>query len=127
MLPTWMRVALWSTALMNLLGALSFLPGFPLVRQLVGLPSSVHPLYLWIIGEFIFIFGLAYGYCGWRARAPRLFVGVAAAGKLSFFVTLTSFWLIGDLSLRAPLAGSADLVLGCLFLIWLRQTQNRIT
>ncbi|WP_460669818.1 hypothetical protein [Larkinella ripae] len=112
---------------MNLLGALTFLPGFPFIRQFVNLPAEVHPLYLWIVSEFIFIFGLAYGYCAWRAHAPRLFVGVGAAGKLSFFVTLAGFWWVGDLPLIVVVGGSADLFFGCLFLIWLRQPHQTTT
>ena len=107
---------------MNLFGAIGFMPGIRFVRQLVRLPDDVHPLYLWIISEFIFIFGLAYGYCAWQAQAPRLFIGVGAAGKICFFLTLAGFWLADDLPLEAVLAGSADLFFGSLFLIWLKQT-----
>ncbi|WP_460982969.1 hypothetical protein [Spirosoma fluminis] len=123
-LPNWMRISLWITAGVNLVGAILFIPSFPLGRQLMDLPSTSHSLYLWIIAEFIFIFGVAYAYCAFSGQAPRLLMGVGAAGKLAFFATLVGFWLSGELPLKVPVLGSADLILGSLFLWWLRQTQG---
>lgn len=125
MLPSWMRTALWATALLNLLGTITFLPGGHLIRQRMSLPPETHPMYLWIIAEFIFIFGVAYAYCAWTNRAPRVFIGVAAAGKFAFFTTLAGFWLSGDLPVKSVLAGSADLFFSGLFLAWLLLTRNR--
>ncbi|MBL8168218.1 MAG: hypothetical protein JNJ50_08700 [Acidobacteria bacterium] len=123
--PKWMRAALWATAVMNLLGAVTFVPQITLGREMMGLPAAGHPLYLWIIAEFIFVFGVAYGWCAWTARAPRVFVAVAAAGKLAFFVTMAACWLAGDLPMKAALGASGDLLFGSLFVCWLVQTQAK--
>ena len=124
-LPTWMRAALWTTGVLNLFGALIFLPAFPAGRALLSLPAAGHPLYGWIVSEFIFIMGVAYAYCAWANRAPRVFIAVGAAGKLAFFFTLTAFWLVGDFPVTIPLLGSSDLLLGSLFLVWLTQPSTK--
>ena len=118
-LPTWMRRALLSTAVMNLLAAAAFLPSARAVRALAELPENVHPLYLATISMFILIFGIGYLWIGATGRADRLFIGLAGAGKITFFVILMGYWLAGELSVRAPLLGAADLFFGVLFLIWL--------
>lgn len=120
-LPAWMRGALWTTAVLNVFGAVAFfVPALPLGRSLMGLPA-VHPLYLRTIAEFIFFVGLAYGYCAWANRAPRFFIAMGAAGKLVFFIILVGCWRAGDLPLQTPLLGSADFVFGSLFIAWLIQ------
>lgn len=123
-LPAWLRAALWTTAVLNLFGAILFVPNFSMGRTLVDLPANAHPLYLWIIAEFIFIMGVGYGYCAWSNRGPAVFLGVGAAGKLAFFATLAAFSLSGDLPALVALLGSADLVLGGLFLGWLIQSSR---
>lgn len=123
-LPAWMRATLWTTAVLNAFGAIAFfMPALPLGRSLMGLPTT-HPLYLWVVAEFIFLMGLAYGYCAWSGQAPRFFLLMGAVGKLAFSMTLISFWLIGHLPLQTPLLGGADFILGMLFVIWLIQTSR---
>lgn len=121
--PAWMRAALWTTGALNLFGAILFLPVFSVGRAWLSLPTAGHPLYLWIVSEFIFIMGVAYAYCAWTNRAPRVFIAVGAAGKLAFFFTLTAFWLAGDLPVTVPLLGSSDFLLGSLFLAWLSRAE----
>ena len=123
-LPTWLRVALLATSVMNLAGAVAFLPGVRFGRDMLGLPADPHPFYLLALAEFIFLFGLWYGWCGWQGHAPRLFLALAAAGKLLFFATLVGLWLTGSLPAAAPLNTLGDLVFGTLFLIWLLQTRH---
>jgi hypothetical protein len=118
-LPTWMRRALFATAGMNVLAAAGFLPVATSVRALAGLPEGDHPLYLMTVAMFVLLFGLGYLAAAMTGYADRLFIGVAAAGKLSFFALLVTFWAIGSLPFRAPLLGSADLIFGTLFAVWL--------
>jgi hypothetical protein len=118
-LPRWMIAALWFTTPLNLLGAFVFSPLSTLGLDLAGLPAEVHPLYRWTIAEFIGLFGVGYGWCAYTARAPRLFIAVAAAGKLAFFATLVSYWALGQLPFAAVTFGSADLWLGLAFAVWL--------
>jgi hypothetical protein len=119
MLPTWMRRALFATAAMNLLGAALFAPPARTLRAVAGFPEAEHQLYLAIVGMFVLLFGLGYLWSAAAGRADRVFIAVAAAGKLSFVALLVSFWAAGALSARAPLVGAGDLVFGVLFLIWL--------
>lgn len=119
LLPTWMRRALFATAAMNILVAAAFIPAAEPLRALAGLPGGERPVYLMTVGMFILTFGLAYLWIAVTGHAERFFIAVAAGGKLSFFVLLAGFWAAGDLPIRAPVLGSADLVFGMLFLAWL--------
>ena len=125
-LPTWMRRALLSTAVMNLLAGAAFLPPASAVRALAELPENVHPLYLATISMFILIFAIGYLWIAATGRADRLFIGLAGVGKITFFVILVGFWLAGELSVRAPLLGTADLFFGVLFLIWLAGSRSTL-
>jgi hypothetical protein len=118
-LPTWMRVAMLATAVMNIVGAISFVPSARRLREMGGFPAVAHPLYLSSLGAFILIFGLAYLWAGVTGRADRMFVSVGAAGKLAFFALLVRYWAAGLLDTTAVASGTGDLVFGVLFLVWL--------
>ena len=118
-LPTWMRRALLTTAVMNVLGAGLFLPSSGALRELAGVPAAEHAIYLLTIAMFVLVFGFGYLYAGLTGRADPLFIAVAAAGKLSFVALLVFSWLSGAVSLRAPLSAVGDLVFGLMFLTWL--------
>jgi hypothetical protein len=118
-LPTWMRRALFTTAGMNIGVAATFIPAAEPLRTAAGFPEGGHPLYLLTIGLFILLFGLGYLWCASAGRAERLFIALGALGKLSFFALLVRFWAVGALPLRAPVLGTADLVFGAMFLVWL--------
>jgi hypothetical protein len=123
-LPRWLVAALWVTTPLNLLGAYVFSPLSGLGVELGGFPADVHPLYRWALAEFIGLFGLGYGWCAYTRRAPRFFIAMGAAGKLSFFATLASYWLARELPARAVVFGSADLWLGLAFALWVFQTRE---
>ena len=110
---------------MNLAGAVAFLPGLRFGRDLMGLPADPHPFYLLGLAEFILLFGLWYGWCGVKGYAPRMFLALAAAGKLAFFFTLVALWLMGSLPIAAPLNTVGDLIFGALFLFWLAQPLDK--
>ena len=119
-LPKWARPALFATAFVNLCAAVGFLPPAHALRAAAGLPTDGHPLYLMTVSLFVLLFAIAYLRWGMTGRADRLFLGLAAAGKLCFFFLLVGFWLAGALPARAPLAGAWDFVFGIFFLMWLR-------
>lgn len=125
-LPPWMRVTMGATALMNLVGALAFLPSAQALRDFGGFPDAAHPLYLTTVGLFIFIFGVAYLWVAVTGRAERLFVAVAAAGKLGFVGLLVLYGATGTLPLNAMLAGTGDLLFGLLFLLWLYRVRSSV-
>lgn len=118
-LPTWMRRALFATAVMNLGAAIGFLPGARFARVAAGLPEDAPSVYLLTVGMFVALFGVGYLWTAATGRAERMFITLAAVGKLTFFSLLTAMWAAGTLSVRAPLAGAADLVFALLFFAWL--------
>jgi hypothetical protein len=118
-LTGWMRGTMLATALMNLVGALAFLPSAQALRTLGGFPNEAHPLYFTTVGLFIFIFGLAYLWVAVTGRAAPLFISVAAAGKLGFFALLALYAGLGLLPAKAVLSGLGDLLFGLIFLFWL--------
>ena len=118
-LPTWMRRALFATAGMNILAAAAFLPAAEPLRALLGFPEAGHALYLLTVGMFILIFGLGYLWAAIAGRAERLFITLAAAGKLSFFGLLVGYWAAGTVPIRLPVLGTGDLIFAMLFLAWL--------
>ena len=118
-LPTWMRRALFATAGMNILAAAAFLPAAEPLRALLGFPEAGHALYLLTVGMFILIFGLGYLWAAIAGRAERLFITLAAAGKLSFFGLLVGCWAAGTVPVRLPVLGTGDLIFAMLFLAWL--------
>ena len=121
--PGWMRTALFATTAMNLLGAAVFLPAAAPVRAFVGLPPDAHPLYLAVIALFIALFGVGYLWAALANRPERVFIGMAAIGKLSFVSLLVGFWAAGEISVRAPLAAVGDVVFGVMFLVWLHDSR----
>jgi len=118
-LPTWMRRALFATAGMNILAAAAFVPAAQPVRAVLGFPEAGHPLYLLTVGMFILTFGLGYLWAAAAGHAERLFITLAAFGKLSFFTLLVGCWAAGAVPVRLPLLGMGDLVFGVLFVAWL--------
>jgi hypothetical protein len=119
-----MRRVMLAAAILNTLGALTFIPAFTGLRTRGHLPNDAHPVYLWMIALWIFFFGAAYLYLGLTGRVEKVFVAVGAAGKLSFFGLLLGFTLAGDLPLQAATSGVADLVFGTIFTVWLWRTRS---
>jgi len=122
-LPQWMRLTLYVTAVMNIAVSAAFIPGATALRAMAGLPQASHPLYISTVGVFVMLFGIGYLWAATVGRADRLFIALATVGKLSFFALLVRLWIAGALPLRAPLLGTADLIFGSLFLIWLLRTR----
>jgi hypothetical protein len=125
-LPHWMRRALYTTAVMNVLASVTFMPSATALRALTGFPQTSEPLYPSTAGLFVLLFGIGYLSCAVTGRADRLFIALAAVGKLSFFALVVHLWLAGALPLRVPVLGSADLVFSILFFIWLSSTRTSV-
>ena len=118
-LPSWMRGALSATAAMNAVGAIAFAPPAGALRAVVGMPEADHPLYLAMVSMFVLLFGLGYLWSALAGQADRLFIAIAAIGKLCFFALLSWFWITNAMPLWAVTVGSGDLVFALLFLAWL--------
>lgn len=119
LVPRWLRIAMFATGIMNVVGALGFLPEITAVRRLAHLPVDAPPIYLRTIAAFILLFGAGYLWTAVTGLTDRLFVAIGAAGKLAF-VAVTA-WCVLDGSLAAPAlaAVSPDLGFGLAFAAWL--------
>lgn len=120
----WMKLALLVTGVMNMFGAVLFAPIVPQLRELNGFPNASHPLYLWIIAIWIFLFGLCYLWLGLTGRREPLFLIIGAAGKLSFSGLLALYWINGELPAQAVFGALSDLFFGIIFIVWLWQTRR---
>lgn len=119
-----MRRLMLAAAVLNTLGAITFIPALTGLRTRGHLPNDAHPVYLWMISLWILFFGAAYLYLGLTGKVEKVFVAVGAAGKLSFFGLLLGFAVAGDLPIQAASSGIADLVFGSVFTVWLWRTRN---
>lgn len=111
------RIALWSSVALNLLGVAVFLPAA------LGLPAPMLPIqaprfYAGQVGLTIALFGGVYAWLARRSVINRPLVVVGALGKLGFFLLFVAYWAAGDLSLGAVLQASPDLILAGVFLRW---------
>lgn len=122
-MANWFRLTLLATSILNLAGAVVF--ALPIYNQGVpsDLPQNVHPLYLSIVSSWILIFGIAYFWMAVTAKPERLFIAVAAAGKLTIALFFFLFWMVGDLPLTILLAGVGDILFAIAFIYWLFQTK----
>ncbi|MGH7857093.1 MAG: hypothetical protein ACREQY_07135, partial [Candidatus Binatia bacterium] len=92
---------------MNIVAAAAFAPPAHALRAIAGLPEGGHPFYMATVGVLILLFGLGYLWAAMTGRADRLFIAVAAVGKLSFFALVVWYWATGALPVRLPLAATA--------------------
>ena len=111
------RVALWSSVVLNVLGVAVFLPAA------LGLPSSLLPVaaprfYAGQVGITIALFAGVYAWLARQVAISRPLVVVGALGKLGFFLLFVAYWAAGDLPLGAVLQATPDLLLATVFLSW---------
>jgi hypothetical protein len=114
----WMRITLFATTFVNLLGAITFFPHFRMLREQSQLPTA-DPLYLLIISIWIFAFGCGYLWMAVTRRPDKIFIGVGAAGKISFFLLLVCFAVSGEFPISTALSAVVDLIIGIIFIVWL--------
>ncbi|HYB99937.1 MAG TPA: hypothetical protein VEC57_12470 [Candidatus Limnocylindrales bacterium] len=112
-LPSWMRTALYATAVMNIVAGAALLT--PQGRSLAGLPEAP-PVFVLTVCLFVTLFGAGYLRTAMTGNDERMFIGLSAAGKLGFVAILVALWLAGHLPVQAPLAAGGDLLFGILFL-----------
>lgn len=113
-----MKFALYATAVMNIFGSFTFIPPFATIRSQFKFPET-HPLYLWILATWIMAFGFCYLWMAVSSRRDRIFVTIAATGKLSFFAIVGAFVATGELPILTLAAVSGDLLFGLVFVAWL--------
>lgn len=124
-LNRFLRQAMAATAVMNIAGSMAFTPLGAGLRAWVGIPDA-HPLWLWTVGSWIFLFGLGYSALAITGRPDRTFIAVAAGGKASFAILLGLMAAMGQIPVLAATGGLPDLVFATIFAHWLiRGTDTR--
>jgi hypothetical protein len=118
-LPRWLRIALLAAAAMNALAGIGFASGARPLLDAAGIPAPDHAFYGLLVGLFVLLFGVG-NYCAAVAERPeRLFIALSGFGKIAFFALVVALYAAGMVPARAPLAASADLFFGALFVAWL--------
>jgi hypothetical protein len=113
-----MRRALWASVVFNLGGF--FLFAFPgSFAALAGFPGSAPRVYSSTVALFVALFGGSYAWLALQPRIDRPLVALAALGKAGFFVVVSAFWLLGEVSARGVVAAGGDLVFAAIFAWWL--------
>lgn len=115
-LPSWLRGALLTTAVLNVAVGMGFASGRLL--PLVGIPEASHPFYPLTLGLFVALFGVGYLWAALADPPERLFIGLGGVGKLGFVVLVGCLWIAGSVPLLALIGASGDLVFAALFLGW---------
>jgi len=119
-----LRIALWASVPLNLLGAALFV-GASAGRPSPLLPLPVPPFYA---AQMALVIGVFSGVYAWLALQPVIFrplLLVATVGKLGFFSLFVLFWILGDLTFPSVLRASPDLFLGLVFFWWLWPAATR--
>jgi len=117
------KITLIASFFLNTAGAATFLPWFRDLRKTGGLPEAGNAFYGFVIALFIFLFGIGYLWQALSGTRERLFITIAALGKISFALLIMIFVLLGELPLEAVGSGVPDLVMGIIFAVWLAQTK----
>jgi len=123
-MPKWMKIALITTGVLNMFGAVLFLPAAEALRTSNGFPSGSHPFYLSIISSWIFFFGLCYIWLGITGRNERLFLVIGAAGKAGFVALAILFAALGDIPITTAASTLPDLAFAALFSYYLVSSKN---
>lgn len=119
-----LRVALASSAPLNLCGAILFSPPGAPFRAWAGFPEAP-AFYQWTLASWVLAFGVAYGRAAWTGRADRTLLALGAFGKAVFFALAAGMALRGELPWLTVIGASSDLVLAGLFLRGLTSHQRR--
>jgi hypothetical protein len=117
---TLFQLALWITVPINFTGAVIF--SVPALRQLIGLPVPVHPLYSVLIGTWIGLFGLGYLRLAITKSTDKTFLAVGALGKLSFFLLALFYFFQADLGILALIASVIDAVVAAIVLFYINKS-----
>ena len=118
-----MRGALWSAAVLNLVGVAIFLPAAVGVG-VDWLPIPAPRFYAAQVAVTIALFGGVYAWLARRPEIDRPLVIVGALGKLAFFALALAYWLAGDLPASAVPQAMPDLLLAGVFLSWVARTRR---
>jgi hypothetical protein len=121
--PT-IRIALWFSVALNLLGTVLF-ASIAAGHPLMPMPIMPPPFFAAQVALTIALFGGVYA---WLALQPSIdgpLLVVSAIGKLGFFALFVIYRATGDLPWSSVMQASPDLILGVVYLWWLRSRSTR--
>ena len=118
------RAALWFSVAYNAFGAVLF-GSIAAGRPLMDLPVPIAPLYAAQLTLTIALFGGVYAWLARQREIDRPLLFVSGLGKIGFFTVFVVYWLVGDVAAQGVMQASPDLVLGVIFLAWLRSKAAR--
>lgn len=113
-----LRMLLFASGPMNLGGAISFAPPFPVFRRLLGIPEA-DPVYLWVLCAWILAFGVSYVWQAWTCHFNRGLLAMGAFGKLTFAASLVAHGVQRPHRFQAISGALPDLALAIAFTVWL--------
>ena len=122
-MPTWLRLSLIFTTVMNIFGGFAFSPWGRNLQQWAGFPDAPD-LYLWSVASFIFGMGVTYGWMAFHNLPNRIVIALACYGKITFSLILAHASWTGSTPAMVGLSGIPDFVLGVLFGLWLMSTRK---
>jgi len=120
-----LRVALAASAVMNLAGAVTFLPFVSRGRDLIGVPDAPG-FYLWILSTWVLAFGVAYLHQALTGRGNSAVLGLGAVGKVSFGLALVAAAWDGPRATAALVSAAPDIMLAAWFALWLWQRRQDV-
>ena len=114
-----MRATLWTSVVLNGVGATLFAFPSESGAELFGLTDPVPRLYSTLCALFVGLFGGAYL---WLVRQPRIdrpLVAFAAITKAAVFTVFLAFWISGGVTTLGLLVVLPHLVVAAIFAWWL--------
>ena len=114
-----LRCALWYAVALNMLGVVVF--GTAAIgRPVLALPLPLAPFYAAQLTLTIGLFGGVYAWLACQRVVNRPLLLVGAIGKIGFFMVFALYWAAGVLPWMSVTHAAPDLVLGSVFVWWLR-------
>ena len=114
-----LRIALWATVALNILGVVVFAsPALGFSSPL--LPLAVPPYFAALIAYTIALFGGVYVWLALQPQFNRALVVVSGLGKLGFFAVTLAYCFAGVVPVGMAVNATPDLLFAGIFLWWAR-------
>ena len=115
-----LRMSLWISFPLNLGAAYVLARPSGWLGQQLHLPAAVDPLYAALPAFLVALFGCVYAWLALQPRPAQPLLAVVALGKLGVFAITLGLWLLAGAAPGLAVVGCVDLILGLLWLGWLK-------